>query len=163
MIGQDGLTGVVKTESRYSMKKTIDQISVFMENRPGQLSEILGLLAKENINLRALTVAEVAEYGVLRLIVDDPEKAVKVLVAEQRVAVVNKVMAVSVPDRPGGLCELINMLAEDNVDIEYMYSVFSKTDGRAYMIISAKDVNSLINSLTKHNIDTDDYNDMGIN
>jgi len=145
------------------MKKTVDQISVFMENRPGQLSEILESLAGENINLRALCVAETQEYGVLRLIADNPEKAVKRLTEDHWVAVVNKVTAVAVPDRPGGLSELIKMLAEDNVDIEYMYSVFNKKDGRAYMIISAKDVNCLINSLIRHNIDTDDYNEMEIN
>jgi len=145
------------------MTKSIDQISVFMENRPGQMSEILEILARENINIRALCVAEVQEYGVLRLIVNDSEKALKALADEQKIAVVNRVVAVAVPDRPGGLSELIKLLAEDNVDIEYMYSVFSATVGKAYMVFFAKDVDCLKNSLMKHNIDTDDYDQMGIN
>lgn len=145
------------------MGKTINQISIFMENRPGQLSEILELLSANDINIRALCVAEIQEYGVLRLIVNDPDKTMSVLKGEQKIAVVNKVMAVSVPDRPGGLCDLMKLLAADGVDIEYMYSVFSKKDGKAYMIISAKDVNCLIKSLEKNNIGTDDYDEMGMN
>jgi len=143
-------------------RKTINQISVFMENRQGQLAEILKILSNAKVDLRALNVAETEDYGVLRLIADDSEKTQAVLAKEGILVTINRVLAVSVPDRPGGLCELLETLAADGVDIEYMYSVFGKTNGKAYMIMSAKDMDVMETSLNKNNIDSADNTEMGI-
>ena len=133
---------------------TIKQICAFMENRPGQLADLLSILSKNNINLRALNVAETSDYGILRIITDDSEGAEKCLAAEGFIVSVNPVFAIAVDDKPGGLNELLDKLAGDGVDIEYMYSIFRYEAGKAYMIISAKNMDVMAQSLEKHNIES---------
>ena len=113
----------------------VTQISVFLENRPGQLAEITGVLFREGVNLRALNIAETADYGVLRLIADNSELACRVLAESGFIYSVGKVAAVTVPDEPGGLFRILNLLAEAGVDVEYMYSIFGGRDGKAYMVM----------------------------
>ena len=141
---------------------TISQVSAFLENRPGMLREILGILSDEGINLRALNVAENEDYGILRIIPDNIEKTMKVLKANEYLVSEIQVCAIEVPDKPGGLVRLLEKLADDNVDIQYMYSVFSFTGGKAYMVISAKDVVLLSRSVEKNNIATADKEMLGI-
>jgi hypothetical protein len=113
----------------------IHQISVFLENRTGQLAEITGLLAKENIDIRAISIAETADYGLARLIVDDSHKASSILLQHGDILSMTPVWAVEVPDNPGGLSELLNVLAQEQIDVEYMYSLFTHRDGMAYMVL----------------------------
>ena len=117
----------------------IHQISVFLENRAGQLAEITGLLAKENIDIRAISIAETADYGLARLIVDDSHKASSILLQHGDILSMTPVWAVEVPDRPAGLAELLAVLAELRVDVEYMYSLFTHREGSAYMIMRVSD------------------------
>ena len=105
---------------------TIHQISVFLENRAGQLAEITGILSEHQVDLRALNIAETSDYGVLRLIVSDAQKASSVLLEHGFILTMTPVTAVAVPDRPGGLSELLRVLSEAQIDIEYMYSVDHK-------------------------------------
>lgn len=142
---------------------TISQVSAFIENRPGMLREILGILSEEKINLRALNVAENEDYGILRIIPDDIEKTMKVLKANEYLVSEIQVCAIEVPDEPGGLENLLELLAADGVDIQYMYSVFAFKKGKAYMIISAKDVVIMSRSIEKNNITTADKETLGIN
>ncbi len=142
---------------------TISQVSAFIENRPGMLREILGILSEEGINLRALNVAENEDYGILRIIPDNIEKTMKVLKANEYLVSEIQVCAIEVPDEPGGLERLLEQLANDGVDIQYMYSVFAFKPGKAYMIISAKDVVVLSKSVAKNNIATADKELLGIN
>ena len=141
---------------------TISQVSAFIENRPGMLREILGKLSEEGINLRALNVAENEDYGILRIIPDNIEKAMKVLKANEYLVSEIQVCAIEVPDEPGGLEKLLEKLANDNVDIQYMYSVFAFKDSKAYMVICAKDVVLLSRSVKKNNIATADKDTLGI-
>lgn len=141
---------------------TISQVSAFIENRPGMLREILGILSEEGINLRALNVAENEDYGILRIIPDNIEKTMKVLKANEYLVSEIQVCAIEVPDKPGGLEHLLELLAADNVDIQYMYSVFSFGEGKAYMIIAAKDVVIMSRSIEKNNIATADKDTLGI-
>lgn len=141
---------------------TISQVSAFLENRPGMLRELLGILSDEGINLRALNVAENEDYGILRIIPDNIEKTMKVLKANEYLVSEIQVCAIEVPDKPGGLEKLLEKLANDNVDIQYMYSVFSFKPGKAYMVISAKDVVLLSRSVEKNNIATADKDTLGI-
>ena len=115
------------------------QISVFLENRSGQLAEITQILAQNNIDLRAVHIAESSDYGVVRMIVSDTEKASEILINDGFVLSRTPVLPVAVPDRVGGLAELLTMLARENVDIMYMYSLFGKQDGKAYMILRVSD------------------------
>ena len=118
---------------------TIHQISVFLENRAGQLAEITGILSENRIDLRAINIAETADYGVLRLIADDSQKASSVLLEHGFILSMTPVTAIAVPDEPGGLNRLLQVLSERNIDIEYMYSVFGRANGHAYMIFRVAD------------------------
>ena len=113
----------------------IHQISVFLENRTGQLAEITQLLAENHIDIRALSIAETADYGLARMIVDDAHKASSVLLQHGDILSMTPVWAVEVPDAPGGLAELLNVLAGEHIDVEYMYSLFTHREGNAYMVM----------------------------
>ena len=117
----------------------IHQLSVFLENRAGQLAEITRILAENRIDMRAISIADAADYGVLRLIVDDSEKATSILLEKGFILSMTPVLAVSVPDAPGGLAPALAALAENSVDVEYMYSLFTRREGRAYMVFRVAD------------------------
>ncbi len=141
---------------------TINQISVFLENRAGQLAEICGVLAENKIDLRAIHIAETADYGVLRLIADKPQEAANVLLAGGFILTMTPVVAVSVPDRPGGLAELLKVLAGAGMDVEYMYSVFGGSEGHAVMVFRVADTEKLSSLLSENGIDTISGPDMGV-
>lgn len=130
----------------------VNQISVFLENRNGQLAEITGLLAENKINLRAISIAETSDYGVLRLIADDSEKATSVLLANGNIINMNPVTVVSVPDEPAGLSELLKLLSAGNISIEYMYSLFTHQNDKAYMVFRVTDYDNFIELLSKHGL-----------
>ena len=113
----------------------VTQISVFLENRAGQLSNITKVLSENNIDLRAINIAETQDYGVLRIIPADAQKASAVLLESGFIMAMTPVIAVAVPDRPGGLNSLLEALASENIGIEYMYSVFSMNSGEALMVL----------------------------
>ncbi len=126
---------------------TIHQISVFLENRTGQLAEITSILSAHQIDLRALNIAETSDYGVLRLITSDAQTASTILLEHGFILTMTPVSAVAVPDRPGGLSALLGILSEAGIDIEYMYSVFGQSDGLAYMIFRVADTQKLETAL----------------
>lgn len=130
----------------------VNQISVFLENRNGQLAEITGLLAENKINLRAISIAETSDYGVLRLIADDSEKATNVLLANGNIINMNPVTVVSVPDEPAGLSELLKLLSAGNISIEYMYSLFTHQNDKAYMVFRVTDYDNFIELLSRHGL-----------
>ena len=125
----------------------IHQISVFLENRSGQLAEITRLLADANVDIRALSIAETADYGLARMIVDDSAKASSILLQHGDILSMTPVWAVEVPDRPGGLAEMLGVLAENHVDVEYMYSLFTHKDGHAYMVMRISDEPKFLDAL----------------
>ncbi len=130
----------------------VNQISVFLENRTGQLAEITGLLAENKVNLRAINIAEASDYGVLRLIADDCEKATSVLLNSGNIINMNPVTVVAVPDKPSGLSELLKLLAKSDVSIEYMYSLFTHQDDKAYMVFRVTDYDNFIALLNSHGL-----------
>ena len=113
----------------------IHQISVFLENRTGQLAEIVKLLAEKEVDIRALSIAETSDYGLARMIVDDAHKASSVLLQHGDILSMTPVWAVEVPDAAGGLADLLNVLAAEHIDVEYMYSLFTHREGNAYMVM----------------------------
>ena len=125
----------------------IHQISVFLENRTGQLAEITRLLAEENVDIRAISIAETADYGLARMIVDDSHKASSILLQHGDILSMTPVWAVEVPDRPGGLAEVLGVLAEAHVDVEYMYSLFAHQAGKAYMVMRIADEPRFLSTL----------------
>ena len=125
----------------------IHQISVFLENRAGQLAQITKLLADEHVDIRAISIAEAADYGLARMIVDDSYKASSILLQNGDILSMTPVWAVEVPDRPSGLSDLLAVLAENHVDVEYMYSLFTNKDGHAYMVLRISDEAAFMNAL----------------
>ncbi|MCL2772438.1 MAG: ACT domain-containing protein [Oscillospiraceae bacterium] len=113
----------------------IKQLSIFIENKPGRLAEITDIIAKNNINLRALSLADTANFGILRIIVEDANTAEKILKDNGLTVSVTSVISIGVGDRPGGLAEILKKLAEQNIGIEYMYAFVSKQSGEAYAIM----------------------------
>ena len=123
------------------------QISVFLENRAGQFAEITGVLSKNGVDLRAISIAETADYGVARMIVDDVHKASAILLEHGTILSMNPVWAVAVPDRPAGLAQLLAVLAENRVDVEYMYSLFTHKNDTAYMVLKISDEPAFLKAL----------------
>ena len=126
---------------------SIHQISVFLENRTGQLSEITRLLAENSIDLRAISIAETADYGLARMIVDDAAKASNILLQHGDILSMTPVWAVEVPDRPAGLSELLAVLAENHIDVEYMYAFASEFNERAVMVFRFADPDKALEAL----------------
>lgn len=134
------------------MITTVSQISVFVENKPGRFALLTGFLSDNNINLRAFSVAETRDFGVVRLIVDDPYKAARVLKEAQYVVSVTPVIAVEIPDEPGGLLNVLNILGGEDVNVAYMYAFLSKNKSSAYVIIRVDDNEKVTEILSRHNI-----------
>ena len=118
---------------------SIRQLSVFLENKPGKLYELTGLLAAQGIDMRALSIAEATDFGIARIIVGDVEQCALALREGQFIAQLSDVLAFAVPDRPGGLHDLLKEFNAAQVNIEYMYAFLSGAPGRAYMIFRVTD------------------------
>ena len=117
----------------------ISQISVFVENRPGRLADITAVLAKNSIDIRALSVADTSDYGILRLIVNDPKSAVEALRSEGMTASATQVLGIIIPDEPGGLARAIKVLSDAQISVEYAYAFITPSGGNAYVIIIVED------------------------
>ena len=140
----------------------IHQISVFLENRTGQLAEITRLLADNHVDIRALSIAETADYGLVRMIVDDSHKASAILLEHGDILSMTPVWAVEVPDRPGGLADVLGVLAENHVDVEYMYSLFTHCAGNAYMVLRISDEEKFTAALSEHGIKVVSAEELGL-
>jgi hypothetical protein len=130
----------------------ITQISIFLENRKGRLYDVCSLLGKNDINIRALNVAETESFGVLRIVVNKPDVAVKVLKEANFVAKLTDVVAVEVEDRPGGLASILKVLADEDVNVEYMYGFVEKATDKALMVFRFDDIDKAAKILLKHGI-----------
>jgi hypothetical protein len=113
----------------------LEQLSIFMENRSGSLAEITEVLARTGINIRALSVADTADFGILRVIVDDTDRAVRELKASGLTLTRSEMVAVRVPDRPGGLHEILSVLTTRGINVEYMYAFVARTPQTALIVI----------------------------
>ncbi len=114
----------------------IRQISVFLENKPGQLNKMTDVLAKAGITLRAMSLAETKDFGIVRIIVDDVLETMTVLKEHNYISSMTPVLAVEIPDVVGGLNKALDVLTKAKVNLEYMYSVFAGTaNEKAYMIM----------------------------
>src|SRR4030043_371634 len=130
----------------------ITQISVFLENRKGRLYDVCSLLGKNDVNIRALTIAETESFGVLRIVVDKSDLAIKLLRDNQFVANFTDVIAIEVPDKPGGLASILKVFAENNVNIEYMYGFVEKFTDKALLVMRLEDTDFAQQILAKHSI-----------
>ena len=141
---------------------TIPQISVFLENKAGQLADITGILSQNQVNMRAINIAETTDYGVLRLIVDDAAKASSILLEQGFILTMTPVVGVAVPDTPGGLSKVLSVISSAEIDVEYMYSVFGQKDGQACMIFRVAASDGLSAVLERNEIRTIAGEELGL-
>ena len=131
---------------------TIKQLSVFAENKKGTILYATEALAEAKIDIRAMCVADTRDFGILRLIVDDAEKACEALRAKDCVVSVTQVIGVAVPDVPGGLSNVLKLLAKNDINIEYIYAFITVSGKNAYVVIRVNDNDKAIKVLTENNI-----------
>ena len=127
----------------------IKQLSVFLENKQGRMCAAADLLAQNNINIRALSLADTSEFGILRLIVDKPEEGKKILSEAGIVVRVTDVLSLTMEDAPGGMLGVLRLLSENGIGVEYMYAFAGKNDGEAFMIIQTDELEAAENILQK--------------
>jgi hypothetical protein len=126
----------------------VDQISIFLENKSGRLAEVTRVLGNAGINVRALSLADTSDFGILRLIVNDSAKAVDVLKQNQFTVSMTQVVAVEVSDRPGGLAHILDILQKENINVEYMYAFVERSSDNAVIIFRFDDIDRAIKTLT---------------
>lgn len=125
----------------------IIQISVFLENRKGRLADVCKVLGEHKINIRALTVAESDDFGILRLVVDKPQEATTILKSNGFVANLTEVVTVEVLDKPGGLAEVLQVLDKHNINVEYMYAFLERESNKALLVFRFDNIDRAIDVL----------------
>jgi ACT domain-containing protein len=130
----------------------IKQLSIFVENKMGRLAEIAKLIGDAGIDLRALSVADTNDFGILRLIVDKPDDAIKVLRTAKLTVSLTDVVAVAIDDVPGSFAKVLEILAKYQINIEYMYAFLSREEGQAYVILRVEDSDATIQVLQESGI-----------
>ncbi len=128
------------------------QISVFLENKAGRLAEVTGILAEADVNIRALAVADTSDFGVLRLIVNDNQKALTALKHRGFTVGETDVVAVEVEDRPGGLHRILDILCSAEINVEYMYAFVTQSGSNAIMIFRFGNIDEAVNVLQQNNV-----------
>ena len=121
------------------MVKTIDQLSIFVENKAGSLVQISDVIGASGVDIRAMSLADTADFGILRLIVDRPETALEALRENGCIVSVNQVIAVEISDTPGSLSKVLALLAEQDIFIEYSHAFISRKKDNAYVILRLQD------------------------
>lgn len=118
----------------------IKQVSIFVENKSGKLYDVIRLLGENNIDISALSIADTSDYGILRLIVDKPKKAVDILRENDIVVRIDDVIALSVANTPGGLIKALSLLEKDGIDVNYLYAFVGKSGNDASVMLKVSDL-----------------------
>lgn len=126
----------------------VKQISVFLENKAGRLWELTETLKAKGLNIRALSLADTTDFGILRLIVNRPDEAFAALKEKGFSAAATEVLAVEVPDRPGGLSGVLKVLADGGVNVEYMYAFVEKKAGNAAVVLRVEEIERAASALS---------------
>ena len=132
---------------------TIKQISILVENPPGTLAELTRLLADADIDLRTLSLADTRDFGILRVIVNKPDETEKLLKANEWTYKIADVIGVKLPDRPGGVAEVLEAINEAGVNVEYMYAFVNRIPGRADTVFRVDDIETTLKALTAKGIE----------
>jgi len=128
----------------------IKQLSVFVENRTGKLVDVIETLGGAGIDIRALSIADTADFGILRIIVNKPEEVADLLRGKGYVARLTDVLAISLPDSPGSLAKVLRALSDAHVNLEYTYAFVSYIKGRAYVVLRVENNERAEETLSKH-------------
>ncbi len=127
----------------------VEQLSIFLENKSGRLAEVAEVLARHGVNIRALSLADMADFGILRLIVNDAEKTKKILRDNGFTLSMTEVVAVEVPDRPGGMAGILKALDGKGINVEYMYASAQKSGDDAVVIFRFDETDKAVETLQK--------------
>lgn len=140
---------------------TVQQISVFLENKPGGLAEFAKVLSDSNINMRAMCIAETPDFGILRIIVDDVYNTMCTMKEAGYICSATKVLAVEIPDKPGSLLNTLTVLGESGINLEYSYAFTTSKKDVAYMILRVNDNEKAAEALTKSGVKLVDQEAIG--
>ena len=132
----------------------IKQISIFMENTTGRLADVTALLAQAGINLRAISIADTTDFGILRMVADQPDEGAKLLKQEGSTARESDVIGVEVPDHPGELARIMSLFRDEGVGIEYLYASLEHKEDKAVIVIKVDDIAAGLAMLEKHGFAT---------
>lgn len=130
----------------------VEQISIFIENKSGRLAEVSGILGKAGVNIRALSLADTSDFGILRLIVSDAERALQELRGHNFTVSKTEVVGVEVPDSPGGLSSILQILDQNNVNVEYMYAFAERSRDNAVIIFRFDNTDEAIQALINNDV-----------
>lgn len=130
----------------------IKQLSIFIENQPGRLYKALEILAQEDVNIRALSLADTSEFAILRLVVNSPEKGMEILEKNNFIVKLTDIIGVELDDTPGGLTKVLKILNDENIDLEYLYAFTHDQTSKAILLMHANDLDEMINVLDSNNI-----------
>jgi hypothetical protein len=130
----------------------VKQISIFLENKSGRLAQVTAALGENNINIRALSIADTTDFGILRLIVNKPDKAFRVLKEEGFTVGFTEVIAVEVADKPGGLAQVLQLLDRAGINIEYLYAFVQKTADAALVVFRVEQLDQAVKVLMENGI-----------
>lgn len=131
---------------------TINQLSIFIENKEGKLADLTSTLAQEGVDIRAMSVADTQDFGILRLIVSDPDRAITILKEAGFVVSVTQVIAVALPDSPGSLAKVSRLLADHHISIEYMYAFITRRQEGAYVVFRVANNQAAAELLTANGV-----------
>jgi hypothetical protein len=129
----------------------IKQLSIFIENQPGRLYKALEILAQEDVNIRALSLADTSEFAILRLVVNSPEKGMEILEKNNFIVKLTDIIGVELDDTPGGLTKVLKILNDENIDLEYLYAFTHDQTSKAILLMHANDLDEMINVLDSNN------------
>ena len=130
----------------------IKQLSIFLQNRTGSLSKPLEVLSEGDINIRAMCMADTSEFGILRLVVDNPMKGKDLLEQNNFLVKITEIIGIEMNDKPGGLTHVLKVIKDDDIDLEYLYAFTHDKIGKAILLLHADNIDKLINTLQKNNI-----------
>ena len=139
---------------------TINQLSIFVENKAGTVAKITKNIADAGVSIRALSVADTQEFGILRLIVSDVEKAKEALSKNDCVVSVTKVIGVEIPDVAGGLSEVLELMSVNNINVEYLYAFITISGKHAYVVLRVEDNEKAAEILTENGVKLVTQNDI---
>lgn len=131
----------------------VKQISVFLENKSGRLADVVSVLADAGIDIKGLSLADTTDFGILRLIVDNNEDALKLLISKGFTAAKTEVLAIAVPDVPGGLSNILKKIRSDEINVEYMYVFTGEIKDNVVVIFRFDDIDRAIDAMKKAGVD----------
>ena len=138
----------------------VKQLSVFTENKPGGLAPIIEALGKNDIDISALSLADTSEYGILRIIVNNPDKAKEIFKGLGIVVKITEVLTVAMDDAPGGLSKILEIFVKNEINVDYMYAFVGTVTNKALMVVKVNDPEAAVSALSKEGISTADAKDI---